>query len=112
MPKAFDRAWHEGLFYKLKRNGIDGSFLCLLESFLTDKQQRVVLDGQSSNWKNVRAGVPKGSILGPFLFLIYNIDLPQDLRIDVKLFATALSIFSVVDNIASKLNKDLIMIHD
>ena len=78
-----DRVWHEGLFYKLKHNGIYGSFLCFPESILTGKQQRVALDGQSSNWKNVRAGVPKGSILGPFLFLLYSNDLPQDLRIDV-----------------------------
>ena len=79
----FDRVWHEGLFYKLKHNGIDGSFLCLPESLLTGKQQRVALDGHSSNWKIVRAGVPKGSILGPFLFLRYSNGLLQDLRIAV-----------------------------
>ena len=58
LSEAFGRVWHKELLYKLKCNGINGPILSFLESFLTDRRQRVVLNGKSSNWKNVRAGVP------------------------------------------------------
>ena len=73
--------------------------LCLLESFLADRQQRVVFNGELSNWENVKRGVPQGSVLGPFLFLIYINELCQGLRTNTKLFADDMSPFSVVDNI-------------
>ena len=48
LSKVFDRVWHKGLIHKLKNNGIDGSLLSLIESFLHNRYQRVVLNGQSS----------------------------------------------------------------
>ena len=60
ISKAFDRVWHEGLLYKLKSYGISGPLLILIKSFLTNRFQRVVLNGQTSNWKKILAGVPKG----------------------------------------------------
>ena len=48
LSKAFDRAWHDGLLYKLKSNGIDGNLFKLIKSFLNNRCQRVVLNGQSS----------------------------------------------------------------
>ena len=49
MSKAFDRVWHDGLLYKLKCNGIQGNVYNLLSSFLSNRYQRVLLNGQSSN---------------------------------------------------------------
>ena len=43
-----------------------------IEKRLIDRRQRVVVDGEVSNWKSILNGVPQGSILGPILFLIYN----------------------------------------
>ena len=42
--------------------------ITLIKSFLSNRFQRVVLNGQTSNWKEVLAGVPQGSILGPLFF--------------------------------------------
>ena len=48
ISKAFDRVWHEGLIYKLKRCGVSGNLLLLLQSFLSNRKQRTVLNGQAS----------------------------------------------------------------
>ena len=67
-----------------------------MEDFLKERKQRVVLSGQVSTCKNINAGVPQGSILGPLLFLIYINDLTEGLTTNVKLFADDTSLFSVV----------------
>ena len=69
ISKAFDRVWHEGLIYKIKCMGVKGDLLALIESFLFERQQRVVLNGQESEWQTIKSGVPQSSILGPLVFL-------------------------------------------
>ena len=111
MSKAFDKVWHEGLLHKLKTFGISNNIYFVLKSFLSNRLQRVTLNGLNSDWRNLKAGVPQGSILGPLLFLIYVNDLPQGLKSTVKLFADDVSLFSIVDNnplhSANILNDDL-----
>ena len=68
ISKAFDRAWHEGLIYKIKCVGIKGDLLALIEASLFKRQQRVVLNGQESECLMIKAVVPQGSILGPLFF--------------------------------------------
>ena len=109
ISKAFDRVWHEGLLYKLKNLGIEGKFLFLIESFLSDRYQRVTLNGQTSDWAPVEAGVPQGSILGPLLFLCYINDLPDGLISNVKLFADDTALFS---NVTSPIESYNILNHD
>ena len=58
--EAFDRVWHEGLIDKIKCMGVKGDLLGLIESFLFERQQRVVLNGQESEWLTIKAGVPQG----------------------------------------------------
>ena len=113
LSKAFDRVWHDGLIYKINHISITGNSLKLTESFLSNRSQRVVLNGQSSSWTPVSAGVPKGSILGLLFFLIYINDLIKDTSSTVKLFANDTSIFSVNDddNVSvMQLNNDLLKI--
>ena len=113
ISKAFDRVWHDGLIYKLKRCGVSGDLLSLIQSFLKDRKQRTVLNGQNSNWGDISAGVPQGSILGPLFFLAYINDLAAEVKCNVKLFADDTSLFTVVENIdsaASDMNHDLELI--
>ena len=103
------------LLHKLKGYGINGKALELLENYLTNRQQRVILNGQSSSWLDINAGVPQGSVLGPLLFLIYINDLSDNLISVSKLFADDTSIFSTVLDInksSDDLNKDLNTIKD
>ena len=103
ISNGFDRVWHNGLIYKLKRSGVSGRFLSLIINFLKDRKQRTVLNGQCSDWRDISAGLPQGSILGPLFFHVYVNDLTADLKCNVKLFADDTSLFTVVreSNIAA-----------
>ena len=113
ISKAFDKVWHKGLIYKWQQNGISGELLNILIDFLNTRKQRDVLNGQSSNWVDVKAGVPQSSIMVPLLFLIYVNDLPEGLITNAKLVTSVAddtSLFSVVWDIGAsteELNNDL-----
>ena len=81
------------VLHKLKSLGISGNYYGLIHSFLSDRHQRVVPNGQSSKWSHIKAGVSQGSILGLLLFLVYISDLPEGLTTSAKLFADDTSLF-------------------
>ena len=106
ISKAFDKNWHDGIIFKLKAYGVEGELLSLLKNYLENREQRVVLNGQTSEWRKIMSGVPQGSVLGPLLFLIYINDLPDGINSLCKIFADNTSFFSKVYDIhklASKL---------
>ncbi|CAH2252093.1 jg13882 [Pararge aegeria aegeria] len=76
LSKAFDCVQHETLVRKLHHYGIQGVALDLMSNYLRDRIQKVDVNGKRSNGSVMKIGVPQGSILGPFLFLIYINDLP------------------------------------
>ena len=98
ISKAFDRVLNEVLVYKLKKIGVSENVLILFQSFLDNRYQRVLLNGQNSHQDLTKAGVLQGLLLGPLLFLIYINDLPNNLISNVKLLADYTSLFSIVNN--------------
>ena len=78
--------WHDGLLLKLKSYGISGCLFTVIKDFLNNRHQRVVLNGKSSIWSPITAGVPQGSVLCPLLFLIYINDLVDNIISEAKLF--------------------------
>ena len=114
ISKAFDKVWHEGLLFKLKRYGVNGKVLELVTSFLSHRLQRVTLEGVHSSWTAIKAGVPQGSVLGPFFFLVYINDLLEGIQSDGKIFADDTSLFyKPIDNLTSTriINQDLATIN-
>jgi len=110
ISKAFDKVWHEGLIFKLKQNGISGQLLNLLQNYLSNRQQRVTLNGSVSELTNIESGVPQGSVLGPLLFLVYINDLEKNIKSNIKFFADDTMLFSIVKDphlTAYELNHDL-----
>ena len=85
--------------------------LSLFQSFLKNRKQRTVLNGQYSSWGNVLVGVPQGSKLVPLLFLIYINDLTADLECNVKHFADDISLFTVVQDPMLLLKKSTMTLH-
>ena len=70
ISKTFDSVafWHSGLLHKLQEAGVTGDALNWFKGCLADRKERVVLPGTVSEWKCIRAGVPKG----------YIRDIPED----------------------------------
>ena len=87
VSKAFDKVWHDGLLFKLKKYGIQGNLFEWFTSYLSDRKQRVHNEGFSSTWADTLAGVPQGSVLGPYLFLLYINDIVDNIQSNIRLFA-------------------------
>ena len=113
ISKAFGKVWHDALIFKMQRCSIDCKLLKLLKIYLKDRQQRVLLNGQTFSFKNILPDVPQGSVFGTLLFLIYINDLPDGLTSFCKIFADDTSLFLKAINKKSEIesNKDLKLIN-
>ena len=97
--KAFDSVSHKLLLHKLQSFGFHSNLLEWFNSYLRNRQQRVVVEGSSSEWRPVVSGVPQGSVLGPLLFLLYINDMPSSVQHStVALFADDSKCFKSIKN--------------
>ena len=84
---AFDRVNHKALLFKLRNLGFGGQLFSILSEFLTNRSQRVSVDGCFSSFSPVVSGVPQGSVLGPLLFIIYTSDMWSGIESDMVAYA-------------------------
>ena len=87
LKKAFAKVPHQRLLHKLKAHGRGNGMINWIETWLIDRKQRVVVDGEVSNWKSLLSGEPQGSVFGPILFLIYINDVDDGITSKVLKFA-------------------------
>ena len=96
---AFTSVNHTLLLHKLRYSfQITGLAHTWLTSYLSDRMQRVVLNGKHSMWTAVRSGVPEGSILGPLMFVCYVADIPKCIETDCLLYADDVKLFHRVES--------------
>ena len=86
--KVFDKVPHRRLLRKLKGYRVTGNVLTWIDDFVSERHQKVVVNGAKSKWSCVTSGIPKGSVLGPILFImVYINDLPESCDCSTLLFA-------------------------
>lgn len=93
ISQAFDKVWHEGMCYKLKKY-LPYNYYKLLKSYLSDRHFFIQQYDVQTTLKPIISGVPQGSVLGPMLYLIYTADLPQTNQTTVATFADDTALLS------------------
>ena len=109
--KAFDKVPHQRLILKLKSHGMGNSIINWIEQWVTDRRQRVVVDGEVSSCKSVLSGVPQGSVLGPILFLVYIDDLEEGVTGNILKFVNDTKLFRKTKEIGDKKNYKMTLIN-
>lgn len=104
VAQAFDRVWHEGLIYKLNKL-LPKQYVELLKSYLSDRLFRIKQEDEYSELKDIAAGVPQGSVLGPILYLLYTCDMPQLENVTIATFADDTALLAVGSDIQEVTNK-------
>ena len=99
---------------KVRAPGITGKLAGWLEEWLSDRHQRVVVNGAFSNWEIVLSGVPQDSVLGPILFLICINNLGKNICSTVFKFVDDTMLVAIVDSshAVSNLRRDLCFLVD
>jgi retron-type reverse transcriptase len=96
LSAAFDTVNHDLLLATLNKFKIGGTALQWLQSYLTEQNQVVRLNGETSDFKILKCGVPQGSVLGPLLFSIYTSTL-RSKGVCYHLYADDTQIYLAVD---------------
>ena len=97
ISQAFDKVWHNGLFYKLKR-AFPHTAYTLLKSYLSDRTFQVRYQEECTTLHAIQSGVPQGSILGPILYLLYTADLPETANTMTATYADDTAILASHEN--------------
>ena len=94
---AFTSVNHKLLLHKMKNsfNVTDCAYMWL-QSYLSNRSQRVVLNGKQSSWIPVQSGVPEGSICGPLLFTCFTADIPFHIKGGCTMYADDVKLFNTI----------------
>ena len=103
ISKAFDTVPHKRLTAKMKRYGLGGNLLGWLVNFLSDRQMRVGVHGEFSDWTNVTSSVPQGTIGGPTQFGLYVHDMPEFVVNRIIQFADDTKLWRIIQGETDKL---------
>jgi hypothetical protein len=93
VSQAFDKAWHPGILFKIKRI-FPSHRLNLLKSYLNERQFEAKFNGETSSRFHIHSGVPQGNILGPLLYVLYTSDLSTFRQTTLGTFTDDTTIFS------------------
>lgn len=94
VSQAFDKVWHSGLLYKIKKF-LPHSVFHILKSYLSDRTFQIKYQNTITNLYPIESGIPQGSVLGPFLYVLYTSDLPETQHTQIATFADDTAILSV-----------------
>ena len=89
--------------------GIGGPVFNLFKDFLFNCQQRVLVDGNFSQFKPVVSGVPQGSVLGPLLFILYTADMWNDLENKIISYADDTTLYAEIASTSER--TEVLLIH-
>jgi sarcosine oxidase/L-pipecolate oxidase len=115
ISKAFDTVWIKGLLLNLEKYGIGDNLLIWLNSYLSNRTQKVVIKDALSNIGQLKAGVPHGSVLGSLLFLVFINDIADGMTGLCRLFVDDTSIGHIAndkDSLQIMVNLDLVYLND
>ena len=89
---------HARLINKLKAMGITVNVLGWIKSFLTNRKQKVAVEGKMSSWTDVKSGIPQGSVFGPVLFVVFINDMPNSVLSTCNMFADDTKVYKEINN--------------
>lgn len=98
VEKAFDSVWHDALLHKLNQHKFPAYLVKLISSFLTDRISFVIVNGINSHRYEVKAGVPQGSPLSPYLFNIFINDMPVPAHCKIAKYADDTGLLTSIHN--------------
>jgi len=100
VSQAFDRVWHDGLLFKLKKF-LPAPYFLLIKSYLSDRTFVVRQNSSYSNYFNISAGVPQGSDIAPFLYNVFTHDIPKTSFTELGTYADDTAIVASHENPAT-----------
>lgn len=97
VQQAFDRVWHQGLLYKIKKT-LPAPYFLFFKNYLTDRCFYVKTKDERSTIFQINAGIPQGSVLGPILYTMYTADMPTTPNTTVATYADDTAIVATSDS--------------